>query len=74
MDPFQDLMNVVDQFLDRGVDKYKFKARVKKKKKKVETENKSKRGVAGAEQELPGGKSPPKHEGVKNKAGVSSGA
>jgi hypothetical protein len=67
------LINVVDHFLDRGVDKYKFKARVKKKKKKLETENKSKRAVAGAKQELPG-KSPPKHEAAKNKAEISSGA
>jgi len=68
------LLNAVDHFLDRGVDKYKFKARIKKKKKKVDAENKGKRGVPVAEQELPGGKSPPKRAAGKNKAEISSGA
>jgi len=68
------LLNVVDDFLDRGVDKYKFKERIKKKKKKLEIENKSKRVAVVAEQELPGGKSPSKHAAAKHKAEISSGA
>jgi hypothetical protein len=73
VEPLQDLLNVIDQFLDRGVDKYKFKERIKKKK-KIETANKSTRAVTAVEQELLGGKSPPKHAAAKNKTGVSSGA
>ena len=67
------MLNVVDHFLDRGVEKYKFKERIKKKK-KVEMENKSKRVVTGAEQELGGGRSPAKHAAAKKKAVISSGA